>query len=55
MTDTKTPEELYRRAAARRVRAPELPDHLEWIGVDRPLSLADLRGRFVLLHFWTFC
>jgi thiol-disulfide isomerase/thioredoxin len=37
------------------VRAPELigPDWLNTGG--RPLRLAELRGRFVLLDFWTFC
>ena len=38
-----------------RVRAPELRGLDEWINVDRPLTLAGLRGRFVLLDFWTFC
>ncbi|MBE0467290.1 MAG: hypothetical protein IBX71_08745 [Candidatus Desulforudis sp.] len=46
---------LYRETARRRVRAPEFPPDLEWIGVKKPLSLADLRGRVVLLHFWTYC
>ena len=38
-----------------RVRAPELVGRGGWIGTDGPLSLAGLRGRFVLLDFWTFC
>ncbi len=36
-----------------RVRAPELPAGREWVNVDRPLTLAALRGRVVLLDFWT--
>ena len=38
-----------------RVRAPELAGRGGWIGVERPLSLQALRGRIVLLDFWTYC
>jgi thiol-disulfide isomerase/thioredoxin len=38
-----------------RVRAPELPDDLEWFNTDTPLTLASQRGKVVLLDFWTYC
>jgi thiol-disulfide isomerase/thioredoxin len=37
-----------------RVAAPPLPPALEWINTDQPLSLDALRGRVVLVNFWTF-
>ncbi|HET7735465.1 MAG TPA: thioredoxin-like domain-containing protein [Nocardioidaceae bacterium] len=37
-----------------RVRAPRLEGR-GWLNTDGPLDLADLRGRAVLLDFWTFC
>lgn len=35
------------------VRAPELPDTVEWLNVARPLTTSELRGRVVVLDFWT--
>lgn len=35
--------------------APEFPPRLEWLNVDRPLRLAELRGKVVVLEFWTYC
>ncbi len=34
--------------------APEFPDGLDWLNTDRPLSIAALRGKVVLLDFWTY-
>ena len=33
--------------------APEFKDLDEWINT-KPLKLKDLRGKVVVLHFWTF-
>jgi hypothetical protein len=38
-----------------KVNAPEFPPNLDWINIERPLTLAELRGKLVLLEFWTFC
>ncbi|MCX8036315.1 MAG: thioredoxin-like domain-containing protein [Candidatus Sumerlaeia bacterium] len=37
------------------VNAPDFPDGLEWLNTARPLRLRDLRGKIVLLDFWTYC
>jgi len=37
-----------------RVRAPELAGGRGWLNTDKPLSLAALRGKVVLLDFWTY-
>jgi hypothetical protein len=36
------------------VRAPEFPDGLTWLNTTRPLTLADLVGKLVVLDFWTY-
>ncbi len=36
------------------IKAPDFPAGLEWLNTDRPLSLVDLRGKIVVLDFWTF-
>lgn len=37
------------------IRAPELPSTQPWLNTDHPLSLKQLRGRLVILDFWTYC
>src|SRR5206468_2511473 len=35
--------------------APEFPTSLEWLNTGQPLTMKDLRGKIVLLDFWTYC
>jgi thiol-disulfide isomerase/thioredoxin/sugar lactone lactonase YvrE len=37
-----------------RIHAPDLTGALDWFNVPAPLSLATLRGKVVLLDFWTY-
>ena len=37
-----------------RVRAPEITGGQGWLNTDKPLSLAALKGKVVLLDFWTY-
>ncbi|MCF2147025.1 redoxin domain-containing protein [Desmonostoc muscorum LEGE 12446] len=38
-----------------RVRAPELPQNYSWLNTDKPLSLKQMKGRVIILDFWTYC
>lgn len=35
--------------------APDFPAGLDWLNTERPISLSDLRGKIVILDFWTYC
>lgn len=37
-----------------RAPAPEFPPGLDWINTDRELTMEELRGKIVLLDFWTY-
>ena len=38
-----------------RVQAPELEVGLDWLNTAGPLRLKDLKGKIVILDFWTLC
>lgn len=37
------------------VNAPDFPSGVEWLNTERRISLRELRGKVVLLDFWTYC
>jgi thiol-disulfide isomerase/thioredoxin len=40
---------------SRRIPAPEIDGGVQWVNTNEALTLSKLRGRFVLLDFWTYC
>ena len=35
--------------------APDFPVGLDWLNSDGPLTIERLRGKIVILDFWTYC
>ena len=38
-----------------RIKAPELDGAVGTLGADKPIRLKDLRGKIVVIEFWTLC
>jgi len=36
-------------------KAPDFNGAVSWLNVDKPLHISDLKGKVVLLDFWTYC
>jgi thiol-disulfide isomerase/thioredoxin len=49
------PAELAENPFPHRLSIPEFPDDMEWLNTGGPLRKQDLKGKFVLLDFWTYC
>jgi len=39
----------------RRIPSPSIDGGVAWFNTAKPLTLTELRGKFVLLDFWTYC
>jgi thiol-disulfide isomerase/thioredoxin len=46
---------MAQQSSRSQVHAPEFPPGLQWLNTDTPLTIAGLRGKVVLLDFWTYC
>jgi len=46
---------MSKRPFTGKLAAPEFPEVLEWVNTDRPVTLQELRGKIVVLDFWTYC
>lgn len=40
---------------AGKVNAPDFRAGLDWLNTESPISLSQLRGKLVVLDFWTYC
>ncbi|MGI9529274.1 MAG: thioredoxin-like domain-containing protein, partial [Acidimicrobiia bacterium] len=53
-SETSTTTEYTGESFAGEIDAPEFPEDLDWINTDRPITLNSLKGKVVLLDFWTY-
>ena len=39
----------------KKVYAPEFPRGLEWLNSAHPVTIESLKGKLIILDFWTYC
>lgn len=50
-----TPPDDERPGGKKRIAAPELEGGVGWLNTAGPIRIKDLRGKIVLIDFWTYC
>jgi thiol-disulfide isomerase/thioredoxin len=50
-----SPGKVWAQPSSPRQQPPELNGGGDWLGVSKPLTLQELRGKIVLIDFWTLC
>jgi thiol-disulfide isomerase/thioredoxin len=53
--DAKKAVDMHDNPFPNRIKAPDLSGGVGWINTAGPLELEKLRGKFVILDFWTYC
>ncbi len=48
-------EKRMREIRDQAVHAPEFPANFQWLNTSKPLSIQSLKGKMILLDFWTYC
>jgi hypothetical protein len=38
-----------------KMQAPDFPEGMDWLNTDHPLTMQELKGKVVVLDFWTYC
>ena len=46
---------MSRRSFTGQLAAPEFPEGLDWVNTSRPVRMQYLKGKIVVLDFWTYC
>jgi len=52
---TQIQEKIREIRTKHKIKAPDFPAELEWLNTSHALSVKDLRGKVVVLDFWTYC
>ena len=55
LQDERTAEEKELGIFPRSIALPDFPKDVEWLNTGGPIRKQDLKGKFVVIDFWTYC